>query len=114
MSDTGARDFVRTHTGFIETRVPSLVLSALLRRGADAVKLDIEGMEGEALESARKELRKVSEVVIEHHPGMNRKHNTFDQIREVLRGAGMHVSVVNTESLFFKKDALVMIYALRI
>lgn len=113
VSDTGARDFVRTHTGFIETRVPSLALSALLRRGADVIKLDIEGMEGEAIESARKELRKVSEVVIEHHPIMNRKNNTSEQICKVLKNAGMRVSVANTKSLFPKKDALRMIYAIR-
>lgn len=114
VSDTGATDFVDTHSGFIKTSVLSLPLSTLLRRGVDVVKLDIEGMEGEAIKSAQKELLHVTEVAIEYHPGMNRKHNMLGQIRRVLKNAGMHIAVVNTESLFPKKDALVMIYALRI
>lgn len=113
VSDTGATDFVITHRGFTQSRVRSTPLSVLLREGADVVKLDIEGMEGEAIASARKELQHVTEVVIEHHPAMNRKQNTLDQIQKVLKSAGMYVTVRNTKSLFRTKNSLVMIYALR-
>src|SRR3989344_5539645 len=77
VSDSGATDFADTLGNFTETWVSSLPLSTLLRHGADVVKLDIEGMEAEALESAQKELEHVVEVLIEYHPGMNEKHNRF-------------------------------------
>lgn len=114
VSDTGALDVVRgTHVNFVETRVSSIPLSVLVRRGVDVVKLDIEGMEGEAIKSAQKELLHVTEVAIEYHPGMNRKNNRFEQISGPLKSAGMRVSVFNTKSLFPKQDALQMIYAIR-
>ncbi len=113
VSDTGAVDFTDTHSGFTKTRVPSTSLATLLRRGADIVKLDIEGMEGESLMSAKKELQNVSEVIIEYHPGMNRVQNRLEQISSVLKGAGFYFSVFNTESLFTAKNTLRIIHATR-
>ncbi len=113
VSDTGARDFTLTHRGFTKTTVPSVSLAGLLSRGAHVVKLDIEGMEGEAVDSARDALRMVSEVIIEHHHGMNRKRNAFSHICSILEEAGLSVRYTNTKSLIYKKYALRMIHAVR-
>ena len=113
ISNTGAVDCVGTNADFKKTTVPSRSLASLLRHGADAVKLDIEGMEGEAIMSARKELESVREVLIEHHPGMNSAHNAFRDILRILKSAGFYVTYVNTKTFVLRKNALRTIYARR-
>ncbi len=114
VSDTGASDFVTGKSGFTKTTLISIPLSDLLRDKVDVVKLDIEGMEGEAVYCARNQLRRVAEVLIEHHPGMNQQHNGFELIRRILENAGMTVSYVNTKALVSTKSSLRMIRAIRI
>ncbi len=65
------------------------------------------------MDSARDALRMVSEVIIEHHHGMNRKRNAFSHIRSILEEAGLSVRYTNTKSLIYKKYALRMIHAVR-
>jgi FkbM family methyltransferase len=112
ISNTGSADFVEKRGNFTKTLVPSVQLSELLDRSVDVLKLDIEGMEGETLVQARQVLPRVSELIIEFHPNMNRAHNSLETIRAILARAGFVVAVANTKSILNRDSGLKIIHAI--
>jgi len=112
VSDTGASDFVKGRTDMTVSQVESVRLSHFLReRKADVVKLDIEGMEGEALYESKNYLKRANEYVIEYHPGMNKGKNLLDKILKLFESNKYIVSVINTKSIIERDSSLKMIHA---
>lgn len=86
----------------------------LLRTHADIIKLDIEGMEGEVLYEARRQLHKVSEIVLEHHPGLNTEKNSLKKVTQILTTNGFAYTVHNTKQLFSRTaSGLRIVHAVR-
>ena len=79
----------------------------------DIIKLDIEGMEGEAISEAHDALSSVSEVLIEYHPNMNKKQNDINTINAILAKNCFTVTIANTKSFFSRKSDLKIIHAIR-
>lgn len=99
VSDTAASDFKLSGSDYQRLTVPSSRLSDLLRTHVDIIKLDIEGMEGEVLFESRHYLKSVSEIVLEHHPSLNVRKNSLENIKHLLSANGFIYQFRSTKQL---------------
>lgn len=88
VSDTAASDFNLSRSDYLHQAIPSCRLSDFFRTHIDIIKLDIEGVEGEVLFESRQYLKRVSEIVLEHHPNMNEEKNSLKEIIQILSANG--------------------------
>lgn len=102
VSDTAASDFKLSGSDYLRKTMPSCRLSDLLRRHVDIIKLDIEGMEGEVIFESRQHLKSVSEIVLEHHPSLNVRKNSLENIKHLLSANGFIYQFRSTKQLLIR------------
>lgn len=73
--------------------VPAVALADLLQEPVDLLKLDIEGIETEALVAASAALRRVRRVVFEFHGTRANPGNRLDRVLDALRAAGFQTRI---------------------
>lgn len=83
--------------GYREILVNTIQLSSLLCKPVDILKLDIEGSEGRVLKEAGGHLKRVREIVLEHHRLVT--NNSLDDIQSLLRENSFSCQISNTKRL---------------
>lgn len=106
ISDTAASDFKLSGRDYLRKTMPSCRLSDLLHMHADIIKLDIEGMEGEVLFESRHYLKRVSEIVLEHHPSLNVRKNLLENIKHLLSANGFIYQIRSTKQLLTRASSV--------
>lgn len=113
LSNTGAIDLRKYQDNIVKTLVDSIPLSHFLKPQVDVIKLDIEGVEGEALREAKNSLHSVSEIVMEYHPVDRDDQNSRAEIHNILTKSGFINISDNNLSVVNLSPGLKLIHAIR-
>lgn len=116
ISNTGVEEMVKDRKDYYSSTVDSIQLSKLLKQPVDLLKLDIEGIEGEVLNEAKKKLGQVWELIIEYHGIMGYRENSLTPILQILEEKGFAYQIYNTKCIFPRKPEgeLRIIHAVKI